>query len=237
MEMKLTQRFWACCLFFACILSTSCNCRAAAEENPEPSKTTSEAKTILQEIITTQSSITDVDARLNYKVIYTKDTDREPGVWQAILKVKLPNKYYLALKKTDEVTKYICNGAVEWTIEILEDFKDASKKDLTNGRGDFSFFTDYVPLNKEKLEKKFSISAEILEVAEESKSPAYSLVTLNPLTADQKDHLKWVKLYFNNEHKIHSLQWLDANGNLYDIEVKKTTYNSNINDDTFEYTE
>ena len=205
---------------------------AASEMEP-----VGEESELLNSIIAVQSKLKTASGRIAYKIVYTKDKDRKPEAYDAILKVAVPNQYYFALKKDDQLEKFISNGKVEWHVEIIEDFAIDSKKELKDGRGKFSAITDYIPLRRENLEKHFKLEAEFLdkETADDAQQQKHSVINLNPLSADQKDHMKWTKIYFDKEHKVHSIKMLDANGNLYDILIQKMEYNVTFDANTFEY--
>ena len=212
--------------FLCCLLSCVCRPLPAAS-NPE----------LLDNIIAVQSKLKNAKGRISYKIVYTKDKERKPEEYDAILKVQVPDKYYFALKKGDQLEKFISNGKVEWHVEIIDDFAVDSKKELKDGRGKFSAITDYIPLRRENLEKHFKLEAEQLdqETADDAQQQKNSVINLKPLSADQKDHMKWTKIYFDKDHKVHSIKMLDANGNLYDIQVKKMSYNVELEAKTFEY--
>lgn len=213
------------CCSMCCLLS--CAARPLAASDSE----------LLDDIIAVQSTLKTASGRITYKIVYTKDKDRKPEAYDAILKVAVPNQYYFSLKKDDQLEKFISNGKVEWHVEIIEDFAVDSKKELKDGRGKFSAITDYIPLRRENLEKHFKLEAEPVakETADDAQQQKHAVINLTPLSADQKDHMKWTKIYFDKEHKVHSIKMLDANGNLYDILIQKMTYNVEFDANTFEY--
>ena len=204
---------------------------AASEVQP-----ISEATELLDSIIAVQATFNNASGKITYKIVYTKDKDRSAEVYQAKLNVEVPNKYNFMLKKEDQIEHFISDGIIEWHVEDIDGFKIASKKDLKNGKGKFAGITDFIPLRREELQKHFHMKASLV-APDNAIEGAHSLLELEPITADQKDHIKWSKIYFDKASKACCIQILDADGNLYDIKIEKMDYNTKLNDDLFTYTE
>ena len=161
---------------------------AASEVEP-----ISEETKLLDSIIAVQSTFNSASGKITYKIVYTKDKDRAPETYQAKLSVQIPNKYKFTLKKDDQIEHFISDGLVEWHVEDIDGFKIASKKDLKDGKGKFAGITDFIPLRRKELQKHFHMQASLV-TPDNPMEGAHSLLELKPITADQKDHIKWSKI-------------------------------------------
>ncbi len=202
---------------------------AASEETPADEKSV-----LLDSIIAVQSKLHNANGKINYKISYPKEKERSPEVYQAKLSVEVPNKYKFVLKKDDQIEKFISDGKVEWHVEDIDGFVVDSKKELKKGKGKFAGVTDYIPLQRKQLEKKFKMEASLVDKDCKIKK-AHCQIMLKPISADQKDHIKWTKIYFDKKYNSCCIQILDADGNLYDVDILEMKYNTKIPKETFIY--
>ena len=98
-------------------------------------------------------------------------------------------------------------------------------------------------MRRESLEKHFKLAAHLEEQKENDdpknennkKQAPYCRIDLTPLTADQKDHMKWIKIYLDKNFKVMRINMLDANSNLYTYTVNQMEYNVKLKPETFTY--
>lgn len=204
---------------------------AASEVKP-----VDEATQLLDSIIAVQSTYQTASGNITYQISYPKDKERKAETYKAKLAVQVPNRYRFVVKQDDQIEYFISNGKVEWHVEDIGGHKVSSKKELKNRKGKFAGITDYIPLQRKQLAKTFKMEAALVD-KDCQIADAHCLITLKPLSEDQKDHVKWTKIYFDKKYQACGIQMLDAKGNLYNITVQKMAYNKKLPAETFTYTE
>ncbi len=226
------------CLLLLSIPWFSSCCAREAREGADAEPQVNADTSLLDRIIAAQAKLHSASGKFTQEIIYTKDKERKPEVYQAKLTVQVPDKYNLVFAKKDLLEYYISNGKTEWQVEMIDGEEFASQKELKDGRGKFSSLTDYIPLRRESLEKHFKLVAHLEEEKtdpKEKKQAPYCRIDLTPLTNDQKDHMKWIKIYFNKDFKVMHFNMLDANSNLYTYTVNQMEYNVKLKPETFTY--
>ncbi|NRA37778.1 MAG: hypothetical protein HRU15_06540 [Planctomycetes bacterium] len=227
--MKIPQLIvLVCCMFSAACSGTRLDAAHAEESDAS----------LLDHIIAEQATLKTARGGMAFDIKYAEGSDRETESYEVKMTVLVPNKYRFAIKKDDQKELFISDGTVEWHVEIIEEDKFASKSDLKDGNGKFSHITKFLPLRRERLSKHFRMSSRALSKEEKEQYPAAeSIMLLEPLSSDQKDHMKWTHIYFDGACQATCIKILDANKNLYDIRITEMEYNVEVAEERFTYEE
>ncbi len=191
---------------------------------------------VLKKIIAVQSKYHAAKGRLTYAISYPEEPDRLPERYDCLLKIQVPNKYKITLRKDEHDQSYISDGKTEWYVEDIDGSLFSSDKKIDGGGGKLSVLTDYIPLRVESLQQDFILCASKLPEEDHLKSKVYELLLL-PRSKDRSDHMRWIRLYFDDLCNLTEMKMEDGQKNRYDIGVREMEYNLEFAEDIFSYSE